>query len=228
MQETTSNRKTYALIVGGILLFGLLVFGLERLASQDEDLRTVTTQSADSDTKIRGSKDATVTLIEYSDFQCPACAAYEPLIKNLNQDFPDTLKIVFRYFPLTSIHKNAMISAKAAEAAHRQGKFWEMHDQLFEHQNDWAKSENPIDMFQTYAQAIGLDMDKFNADMSDVSIADPVKSDQQLGTDANIPGTPTFFLNGKRLESPKNYESFKKIIEDEIAKNQAPQTGENQ
>lgn len=219
MQETTSNRKTYALVAAGILLFGLIVFGLEKLASQDEDLRTVTTQSSDSDTKIRGNKDAAVTLIEYSDFQCPACAAYEPLVRNLNQDFPDTLKIVFRYFPLTTIHKNAMISAKAAEAAHRQGKFWEMHDQLFEHQNDWAKTENPSDMFQMYARSIGLDMGKFNADMADVSIGDPVKADQQLGNDADIPGTPTFFLGGKKLSNPQNYEAFKKLIEDEIAKN---------
>lgn len=228
MQEETSNKKTYALVLGGILLFGLLVFGLEKLASQDEDLRTVTTQSTVEDTKVQGNKDAMVTLVEYSDFQCPACAAYAPLVNNLHKDFPDTLKVVYRYFPLTTIHKNAMISAKAAEAANRQGKFWEMHDQLFEHQTDWAKTENPTDAFQTYAQAIGLDMDKFNADMTDVSLGDVVKADQQLGTDANIQGTPTFFLNGTKLDNPKDYEAFKKLVADEIAKTSTPQTGENQ
>ncbi|MDD5084146.1 MAG: thioredoxin domain-containing protein [Candidatus Moranbacteria bacterium] len=219
--------KTYALIAGGLLLFGLLVFGLEKLASQDEDLRTVTTQATAADTKIQGKAEAPVTLIEYSDFQCPACAAYAPLVKNLGQDFPDTLKIVYRYFPLTSIHKNATISAKAAEAAHRQGKFWEMQELLFQHQNDWAKSENPTDSFQSYAQAIGLNIDQFNADMQDASIIDPIKSDEAMGSEANIPGTPSFFLNGKKIENPEDYEAFKKLIEDEIAKTSPAQGTEN-
>jgi protein-disulfide isomerase len=159
-----------------------------------------------------------VTLLEYSDFQCPACAAYEPFINNLHQDFPDTLKIVYRYFPLETIHKNALVSAKAAEAAQRQGKFWEMHDQLFQHQNDWAQTENPTDSFQTYAQTIGLNIDQFNADIASASVLDTVKSDEKMGTQANIPGTPSFFLNGKKLENPQSYEEFKKVVEDAINK----------
>lgn len=222
MQETTSEFKTYALVIGGILALGLLFFGLERLASKDEDLRPITVQT-DGDTKVRGNQDAPVTLVEYSDFQCPACAAYEPLVKNLAQDFPDTLKIVYRYYPLTTIHKNAMISAKAAEAAHRQGKFWEMHDQLFEHQNDWAKESDPTGIFKTYAESIGLDTNRFMTDIEDESIVDPVKSDEKTGSDAEIAGTPTFFLNGVQLTNPQDYEAFKKLVADEIAKTSAPQ-----
>lgn len=218
MQTINPKFKTYALIVAGILLFGLLVFGLEKLASQDAQLKTATTQTTDADTKIQGDAAAKVTLLEYSDFQCPACAAYEPLIANLHQDFPTDLKIVYRYFPLETIHKNALVSAEAAEAAHRQGKFWEMHDQLFQHQAEWAKSENPTDMFQGYAQAIGLNMDQFNADSVDTAVAAAVKSDEKMGTEANIPGTPSFFLDGKKLENPQSYEAFKKIIEDELAR----------
>ena len=208
----------YTLIAGGILLFGLLVFGLEKLASQGEQQKTIPTQSTESDTKVLGNSNASVTLLEYSDFQCPACAAYEPLINNLHKDFPDTLKIVYRYFPLETIHKNALISAKAAEAAQRQGKFWEMHDQLFQHQNDWAQTENPTDSFQTYAQTIGLNIDQFNADITSTSVLDTVKADEKMGTQADIPGTPSFFLNGKKLENPQSYEEFKKVVEDEISK----------
>jgi protein-disulfide isomerase len=220
MEETNPKVKSYALIIGGILLFGLLVFGLERLASHDEKLKTATTQTTEADTKVQGNADAPITLLEYSDFQCPACAAYEPFVTRLHQDFPDTLKIVYRYFPLTTIHKNAMISAQAAEAAHRQGKFWEMSSQLFKHQNDWAKNENPTDIFREYAQTIELDVDRFTADMQDSSVSDTVKSDQQLGTDANIPGTPSFFLNGKSIDNPQSYEAFKKVIEDKLAQTQ--------
>jgi protein-disulfide isomerase len=218
MQEMNPKFKSYALVAGGILLFGLLVFGLEKLASQDDTLKAVPTQTTSADTKVRGNAAATVTLLEYSDFQCPACAAYEPLVNNLHQDFPDTLKIVYRYFPLKTIHKNAMISARAAEAAQRQGKFWEMHDQLFEHQTDWAQQENPTDTFKTYAQTIGLNVDQFNTDIQDTSIADPINSDEKLGTDANIPGTPTFFLDGKKIENPQSYEAFKKLVEDAVNK----------
>lgn len=219
MQEINPHFKTYALIASGILLFGFLVFGLEKLASQDEKLKIATVQTTDADTKVQGNASASVTLLEYSDFQCPACAAYAPLVTNLHKDFPDTLKIVYRYFPLETIHKNALISAQAAQAAHKQGKFWEMHDQLFEHQTDWAGSENPTDAFQTYAQAIGLNLDQFTTDMNDPSTKDAVKSDEAMGTDANIPGTPSFFLDGKKLENPQSYEAFKQVIEDEITKN---------
>ncbi len=220
MEETNSRFKTYAMVIAGIALFGLLVFGLERLASESDQAKTIPVQSTENDTKVRGNADAPVTLLVYSDFQCPACAAYETFLARLTQDFPDKLKMVYRYFPLETIHKNALISAKAAEAAHRQGKFWEMHDQLFQHQTDWAQSENPTDSFQSYAQTIGLNMDQFNTDIADDAVNNAVKADQKLGNDANIPGTPSFFLNGKKLDGPQSYEAFKKVIDDELAKAQ--------
>lgn len=107
-----------------------------------------------------------------------------------------------------------MISAKAAEAAHRQGKFWEMHDRLFDHQKDWSEESDPSDIFRGYAQEIGLDMERFESDLKDESLVDPIKSDEKKGRDDDIPGTPTFFLDGKKLDNPKDYESFKKLITD--------------
>jgi protein-disulfide isomerase len=218
MEDKNATLKKYVMIIGGILLFGLLVFGLEHLASQDETSVSTSMQATDADTKVQGNKDTAVTLLEYSDFQCPACATYEPLVQKLHEEFPDTLKIVYRYFPLTTIHKNAMISAKAAEAAHRQGKFWGMHDQLFGHQSDWAQLSDPNEKFLEYATTAGLNIDQFNTDMKDSSIGDAVKSDQKMGNAVNIPGTPTFFLNGTKLAGPQNYEEFKKLVEDELAK----------
>lgn len=217
MQETSNSKRLFFLF-GGIALLIALFFGLEKLASQDEDLRSINIESNANDEKVLGNNDAPVTLIEYSDFQCPACKAYEPLLKNLHNDFPDTLKITYRYFPLATIHKNAMISAKAAQVALVQGKFWEMHDMLFDKQDDWETAENPKDMFIGYAETIGLNKDQFIQDIEKIETVDPIKLDQQRGRDAGIQGTPTFILNGKKITNPQSYEDFKKLITDELTK----------
>ena len=227
MESQQSHSKSLLFIVGGILLLVLLFFGLEKLASQDEDLRTVSMESNIQDEKFLGKTDAPVTLIEYSDFQCPACAAYEPLVRDLHKDFPDTLKIVYRYFPLATIHKNAMISAKAAQAALNQGKFWEMHDMLFDKQKDWEKVENPQDIFIGYAEEIGLNKEQFKQDIEKIETIDPIKRDEQLGKDINIHGTPSFFLNGKKIENPQNYADFKKLVDDALATPSNPDSTKN-
>lgn len=208
-----------AFVIGGIALLGLAVFGLEHLASQDEQQRLTALSITANDAKTIGADNPTVTLLEYSDFQCPACASYAPLVHAVAEKFPETLKVAYRYFPLTAIHPNAMISAQAAEAARLQGKFWEMHDQLFTHQTDWASSENPLDIFQAYAQTLELDTDRFLSDIQSDAVIDAVKNDEALGMQANIPGTPSFFLNGKKLDNPQSLEEFEKVITDAIVKN---------
>lgn len=225
--DTPNNRFKYY-VLGGLLALILIVVGLEKLAANDPDLNpsnpSVGSDTA-ADTKIRGKVEAPVTLVEYSDFQCPACAAYHPLTKQLAQDFPDTLKIVFRHFPLVKIHPNAMPAARAAEAAHAQGKFWEMHDTLFEHQQDWAKQSDPNKTFVSYAQTLGLDIDKFQADINDSAIGSIIQTDLERGNQDDVPGTPTFFLNGSKLQSPQSYEEFKQVIE-EAVKNTPTKTTE--
>lgn len=220
MQETPKPWKSLLAVVGGIALLALLIFGLEKLASQDEKSNGASTNPpvTAADTKLKGNPNAPVTLLEYADFQCPACAAYHPLLEKLHEDFPDNLKIVYRYFPLATIHKNAITSAKAAEAAHRQGKFWEMNAQLFEHQQDWANLPDPTETFRSYAQTIGLDMNRFNQDISESSIVDAIKADEAMGNEADIMGTPSFFINNTFIQSPQTYDEFKKLIEDTISR----------
>lgn len=163
------------------------------------------------------ARQAKVTLIEYGDFQCPACAAYFPLVKQLSAEFGNQLRIVHRFFPLVNTHKNAMISAQTAYAAGLQGKFWEMHDKLYENQNDWSNT-NPRDILIGYAKDLELDLDKFKKDLDADSTKKFINEQLDLGASAGINSTPTFFVNGKHIKNPANYEDFKKIIQDEINK----------
>ncbi|MEK7173495.1 MAG: thioredoxin domain-containing protein, partial [Patescibacteria group bacterium] len=114
---------------------------------------------------IRGNSASPVMLVEYGDFQCPACAQYYPVVKALEQEFAADTQFIFRHFPLTRPHPNAKGAAAAAEAAGIQGKFWEMHDILFERQNEWAAKPRPQSTFNSYAEELGLDVKKFEDDM---------------------------------------------------------------
>ena len=165
---------------------------------------------------IRGAKDGKLTLVEFGDFQCPACAVYEPVVRQVMKDNATDLKIVFKQFPLYQIHPNAMLAAKATEAAGLQGKFWEMHDMLYDKQKDWSEGLNAHDFIITYATTIGLDVKKFEADLNDKALEDKILAEEQEGIKLGVPGTPTFFLNGKMLESPRSLEEFDKIIKNAL------------
>lgn len=164
---------------------------------------------------IRGDREAKVTLVEYGDFQCPSCATYEPILKRLLEETPAGLRIVFRHFPLVQIHKNALPSSKAAEAAGKQGKFWDMHDILFETQSDWDNLGNPKDKFIEYAKRLELDEQKFTDDYESKEISVKIDADTLSGNNLKVNATPTFYLNGKFIQ-PRSYEQFKKLADDEI------------
>jgi len=157
-------------------------------------------------------------LVEYSDFQCPACRNFEEFIKkeieaSNSGGFEITKKtaFIFRHFPLYTIHPNAFESAYAAEAAGLQGKFYEMADLLFSKQDQWTKSQNSKDEFVKLAASLGLDTKKFKKDMDSKEVKDKVEADLTSGEKANINATPTFFLNGKKIE-PASLEEFKKLL----------------
>ena len=170
---------------------------------------------------VKGNKESKIILVEYSDFQCPACGIYYPIVNKLAEEFGDKIAIIYRHFPLKSIHRNAEAAALAAEAAGRQGKFWEMHNTLFDNQKEWSDKDNPIEYFIKYAGQIGLNInvDKFKADLSLQELKNKVKNDLAGAEENNLNSTPTFFLNGKKIQ-PRSYEEFKQIISDEIKKNQ--------
>lgn len=164
----------------------------------------------------KGNQQAPAVLVEYSDFQCPACAATYPLLKRLSEELPDTLYLVYRHFPLKQIHPNAQPAAEAAEAAAKQGKFWEMHDSLFNTQTDWTGLNNPEEFFINLASSLGLDLETFKTDLRSKETQNRVDRDYKSGIASGIPGTPTFFLNGTRISNPGTYEQFKQLIESTI------------
>lgn len=167
-----------------------------------------------------------VTLIEYADIQCPACRAYQPLVSQLLAAFPGQLKLIFKNFPITSIHPNAMEAAIAAEAVGRQGKYFEFVDMLYEKQDEWAGLPNPQEKFEQYVKALKLNVDQFKKDQEDPAIVKKINDEKDEGTRNGVSGTPSFFVNGKRINNPAGIEEFKKIIsgELELSKGTAPVT----
>jgi len=154
-------------------------------------------------THIKGNPDVEFVLVEYSDLECPACKNTAPILDTLTETFADQLAIEYRHFPLTTIHPNALEAARATEAAAVQGKFWEMHDKLFETQgvaSEWTQSFNPEKYFIEYAEELGLNVDRFRFDLESDEIADRVRADIDAGKDAGVTGTPGFTLNGEIVD----------------------------
>jgi protein-disulfide isomerase len=170
-----------------------------------------------ADDHVRNARDKKVVLIEYADFQCPTCEAFYPLLKELETSYRDHVSFVFRHFPIRTAHNNAQAAALAAEAAGKQGKFFEMHDRLFETQQTWrqaASSQQPL--FESYAEELGLDMTKFKQDYAAPETATRINRDVSSGSQFNVAGTPTFVLNGKKIANPQSLDAFKKVLDDAI------------
>jgi protein-disulfide isomerase len=162
---------------------------------------------------IKGNPNAPVTLVEYSDFQCPSCGNYFPLLKQLSDEYKDQLRIVYRHYPL-SFHAHAELAAQAAEAAGKQGRFWEMHDLIFRQQKDWSeKVGSARSLFVGYARELGLDMARFEADLDSKEVRQAVDADRRSGDWVGVDSTPTFFLNGVKIQNPRGYDPFKNLIE---------------
>ena len=165
--------------------------------------------------RTKGPKDAKAVLIEYSDFQCPACASFFPAVEELNEELSGELLFVYRHFPLPQ-HKNAELTAYAAEAAGLQGKFFEMHDEIFKNQNEWAEEKDAKEFLKKYAQAVGLDVEKFLKDLDSREVKDKVSADISGALRAKVNATPTFFLNGKKVEGFRTYDEFKNIVREAV------------
>ena len=228
MSEQKKKRLTSIILWSFITLFvGGTIAVMVVYASKNPDIKFVggNVKSADETDWVKGASlqnigatptenKSQITLIEYSDFQCPACAAYYPVIKQLVKDFPN-LSVVYRHFPLPQ-HGNARVAAQATEAAGAQGKFWEMHDLLFDNQTAWSEEKNPESIFIAYAKSLGLDLDKFKTDSNSQETKTKIQADIQSG-DKEITGTPTFFLNNQKIQNPKGYDDFRSTIEKAIS-----------
>lgn len=152
-------------------------------------------QIAEND-HIRGNPDAPVTITVYADFQCPACAIENQLMSSAWPTINQRAHLIFRHYPITTTHPNAWRASLYAEAAARQGRFWEMHDYLFLNQELWAFSANPEEEWDNYARDLNLDIEQLHTDMNNDEVIQKVRNDQRGGTQAGVRGTPTVFING--------------------------------
>ena len=155
-----------------------------------------------------------VTLVEFADLQCPACQQYHPIIKALLDIYPESLAVSFKHFPISSIHKNAIPSAVAAEAANNQNKFFEMVDLLYERQAEWSNLPDATDKFSEYAKELELDMGKFSADLNDESLKKKIDDQRNEGIGAGVNATPTFFVNGVFINNPSDISGFQAVIDE--------------
>jgi len=167
----------------------------------------------EDDDPVFGPEDAPITIIEFSDFQCPYCARWhEQVFLRLREEYPDTIRVVYRDFPLTSIHPEAVPAAEAANCAGEQGAYWEFHDALFSGENGLGK-----EAYTSYASDLGLDMEGFTECIESGRHNDEIMADLNYAAELGVQSTPTFFLNGLPIVGAQPYEVFKQIIEQELA-----------
>jgi len=150
----------------------------------------------------KGSDSNKILLIEYGDYQCPSCGGAHPNVNALMEEYNDDVTFIFRNFPLTAIHPNARAAAAVAESAGLQGKFWEMHDKLYETQSDWSNLDatQRTSVFESYARDLDLDIAKFNEDLAAKPVNQKINFDLALGKQSGASATPTFYLNGEKLD----------------------------
>jgi protein-disulfide isomerase len=205
-----------------VLLGGLVVWTrvtnppLDVSGVQNNSIIAASEQNGEIADHVTGSDAEKILLIEYGDYQCPSCGGAYPNVKTLLEDYGSDVTLVFRNFPLTSIHPNALAAASAAEAAGLQGKYWEMHDKLYQNQSEWSNldtSKRTV-MFKSYASSLGLDIDKFESDLAGKQVSQKITFDTAVGKSVNVNATPTFFLNGEKLDD----ETSSGIVQGDLTK----------
>ena len=214
-----------AIVIAGALVAGAVVFRDDK-PSQGEDLKggakdSIEEQKKDEeevvdvsidDDAIRGDENAKITIIEFSDYECPYCTKAEATMKKILKNYEGKVRWIYRDFPM-SYHKDSQLAAEASEAAHTQGKYWEYHDLLYKN-NDSLKKESLI----KFAEELGLDMDKFKKDLESRKYKDEVEKDASDAVEAGVDGTPSFFINGRKIVGAQPYEEFARVIDEELEK----------
>lgn len=216
MSNMSKMTKPIALIVAGVAVaIGTAVF-----LTRPETPVAETSAAPTLDTKghFRGPADAAITLVEFGDYQCPSCGVYHPVVSEVLRRYPTQVRLQFRHYPLISIHQNAMMAAMAAEAAGQQGRYWDMHDMLFEYQQSWAESPNPEPEFLSFANHLGLDPNKFMQSMRSPDLQQRVLDDVVQAREAKVDAVPAFFIKGQRVHPRLSVEDFAGILDAELQK----------
>jgi protein-disulfide isomerase len=211
---------TFFLVVGFIILLGLInrqinkepdISDSTKFSTAGQAVEPVTVDKTllirDSEHSL-GSAEATVEIIEFADFQCPYCLEAFPIIRSLTIEYGDRIHYVYRHFPLMSIHDRAMAAAEASECAREQGKFWPYHDRLFQFQQAMSDQD-----FRVHAEAVGLDVASFDSCLNDHRYKGMIERDLQDGRALGVSGTPTWFINGERVEGVIPADNFRAGLE---------------
>jgi protein-disulfide isomerase len=219
------------LLLGVIIGTLVLVFGVAFLFSQEEaprppadpamvvgsarNLKTGTGEAISETAEATESGEQnppTITLVEFSDFECPACKATQPLISQVMSEYGNDVMLVYRHFPLETIHPNAKRAAIASEIMAEQDLFWEYHDLLFERQEEWAEESNPVAKFKEYAEELGGNVDNFETLMEASEYVEPVESDIRDGFALGVNSTPTFYVDGEKV----SVQDLARVIESKL------------
>lgn len=219
-QSDELKRYLPLIIIGGVLLVAiaagaLLLRSAGGQANQDADHASAPPEpmrpSAGAEPPhVTGAESAPVTLEEFGDYQCPPCGNLHPILKRIEHDYGSRVRLIFRNLPLETLHKNAFLAARAAEAAGLQGKFWEMHDMLYDHQKDWAALPMPRPVFSDYARQLDLDVERFEGDIDRPGVGMRVGADMRRAASMRVVSTPTLLLNGRELPPDKS------LVEDKL------------
>lgn len=210
------NNSLYIIIGGTIALFAFLIIAYKMTSKPVQKFFTQTKEITSKD-HLKWSPSKKHILTEYSDLQCPTCKAFHETLKEIENDpamkpVIENITFVYRHFPLDSLHPHAREAAYAAEAASKQNKFYAMLDKLFETQEIWSAASNPNELFQSYAKELKLDVDKFNKDRKSDEVKEKVQADFLSGSNADVQGTPTFYLDGNKLDNVNSFDEFKTLL----------------
>lgn len=204
---------TIILVVGAALLVGGNS-SPDKAQVLSKSQKNVLIRDNSHEEKVPGAK---VTIVEFGDFQCPACGASYPIVSEILKTYKGKVNFVFRNYPLP-IHNNAQLAAEAAEAAGAQGKFFAMYDALYTNQKEWGESNDPMKYLTKYASSMGLNVDKWKKDVQSKKFANIIKRDQDDGDALGVAATPTFFINGQVHEGGMPYNDFKAAVDAALKK----------
>jgi protein-disulfide isomerase len=222
-------KKRVPLLIAGSAVIGLIVIAAYYLSSRQTTTPDVFSKTIPADYESRSSpaderstRDS-VTLEEFGDYQCPPCGVLHPELKRIKVEYGQRVRFVFRNLPLTKIHANSLAAAQAAEAARLQGRFWEMHDRLFENQKEWTADSDPRPVFLRYAHDIGLELDRFERDLDGPQIQERLVADEKLAKSLGLDSTPTILIDGRQLRPEVTTpEGIRKGLELMLVKKAAP------
>ncbi|HUC89558.1 MAG TPA: thioredoxin domain-containing protein [Patescibacteria group bacterium] len=211
------NKTFWAIIAIIVIVFGGILFFKHNNTSTTNSSSSNSSSQPTSHTTGQGKSG--ITLVEYGDYQCPFCGEIFPIVNQVVQKYNEQITYQFRNLPLIQIHQNAFAAARAAEAAGKQNKYWEMHDWIYQNQSAWSSAGNVQAIFSSYAQQLGINVDQFKKDFASAAVNDSINADinafKKTGQDM---ATPTFFLDGKKISpTPTSVDDFSKLIDAKIS-----------